>query len=753
MSLAIRKTFSSNRSPQPAVHAVERPSPSHSHSLPSYAAASSSPSRGYFGPAPEVRREHARSNKAPLVAAEAPVLRRTHLGAGAVGTSPPLPPIPLPPPLTITYDRGSQSTFKPTTTPPCDGLGIALDLGTRPQVREASPPRFTVLANVSHIAPGPTQSSVPAVGFEHSRDRLARTRASISAPSSTENRATLSSRGANRVGDVSKCYTVASFPAHEASVLSRPPKSALRATTATTSLPPPPPAPVAAPAWTGRSAPATRSHSLFVTPSSDAAPSAQLAGYCLRPTVSMATQTPASWNYERRRSSHVAAGASTPPQAYSSFTDMFGGPQGATGAGRPRSNSVAAPAVVPPSPSVYSIASGAGVNDTPRQQQHRKGSESFSSFYAFKLSSPVDDDLREEGGGDEYSLEDAIDRHLGELTLEQQQQAPSVQVEEEQGRHGGAVFDVPFLDPSPYDTPLLRPFELPPTPTPLAIAAAASSTSTMVGGLSAASPMLSQSAVSTPTFDRTPTLPPRSSHSVTEIPSSPTPSSSSSSSRSTRKEEGDGSEASTTPPTSAASSATFEDVASIHLAEQEPIQIRKASLVSACGGGGGTSSRKSSLVNGFCGATSEFQRRQSLHSRRSSASAKSVKFDLGDSSDLDSGGVNHGLEPEEQERSGASGSGDDDDEVERDSKHFVFAHLAAGRRRSESDKPIVRARTGTTMTREERAQRGRSYFLVQALMGEEIPREGMIRDWARDTEDERSDEEDDDRSIVESEWA
>ncbi|BGP24897.1 proteophosphoglycan ppg4 [Rhodotorula toruloides] len=61
------------------------------------------------------------------------------------------------------------------------------------------------------------------------------------------------------------------------------------------------------------------------------------------------------------------------------------------------------------------------------------------------------------------------------------------------------------------------------------------------------------------------------------------------------------------------------------------------------------------------------------------------------------------------------------------------------RRQSESDKPILRSRTpGATMSSRERAAKGRSYFLVQALMGESQP-EGMVRDWAKD-EDEDSDD-------------
>lgn len=61
------------------------------------------------------------------------------------------------------------------------------------------------------------------------------------------------------------------------------------------------------------------------------------------------------------------------------------------------------------------------------------------------------------------------------------------------------------------------------------------------------------------------------------------------------------------------------------------------------------------------------------------------------------------------------------------------------RRHSEADNPIIRSRTpGATMSKAERAAKGRSYFLVQALMGENQP-EGMLRDWAKD-DDEDSDD-------------
>jgi len=593
--------------------------------------------------------------------------------------------------MSVTYDGGSESTFKPSAS--FDGLGIALDLGNSPaQFEDSSPsstprshsssPQFPVLSNVSHVVDSPAPVVVAAVEplrFESSRDRLVRTRASISAPSDYVT--SVKPRGANRA-DVTKCYTLATYsPASDPVSISRPPKSALRtkpsAPAPAPSEPSPPlPPPRAVAAWTSRSAPSSRKTSLVVSSSSTPAPAVlPSAGlYCLRPTVNVATQTP-EWNEDARKSRRFSA--STPPQAYSSFNGMFGAPP----ASSVRQSTYD---ITPPSPSVYSIASV----DTHRGGGggHRKG-ESHSSFYAFKLP----EGIRER---EEEDLQAVIDRHLGELEESQAVKPPSIAV----------GYDVPFLDPSPYDTPQLRPFEIPATPLAVPLATAY-----------CPSPALNSQAP-TPTLDRTPTLPQQSSSLRTDEPVSPTQSftraiSPSSSSSTFHGSEND--ESISTPPTSAASS-TFEDV-SIQLAEQEPIQIRKASLISSA------SSRKSSLVP--CES-----RRQSLHSRSSSISAKSVKFNL--------------VEPSEQ------GSVTQEEEEDVDEEPPTIHYVSTLRRRSESDKPIQR-NSSSLLSREERAAKGRSFFLVQALMGEEIPKEGMIRDWARDTEDEA--ESDDEGSIADSE--
>ncbi|GAA5962387.1 hypothetical protein JCM3765_002964 [Sporobolomyces pararoseus] len=701
MSMAFRKTFSKPPMPvQTTTKVVNLVAPvarqklasSPSTSLPSYSAASSSPSRGYFGPAPEVvrqgsigtaTRESGRSNKPQTVSTVGLVPRRSHVGAGAVGTSPPLPPIPLPSTASVIYDEGSAaSTFTPS-----DGLGIKLDLDSSPSrfddssssttPRSSSSPQFPVLSNVSHAVP-PSLPAVEPLRFESSRDRLLRTRASISAPNEVVNKP----RGANRAADMTKCYTLATSAPASDQISTRPSKSTLRTRPNTTvdldavPLPPPPPhthTRVAA-AWTSRSAPSSRKTSLVtaslpVPSSSSTVPSAGL--YCLRPSVNASTQTP-NWNEEARKSRRFSA--STPPQAYSS---MFAPPASLPSVRH-------AYDITPPSPSVYSIASvetrGAG---------HRKG-ESHSSFYAFKLT----DQIKE--GGEDEDLHAVIDRHLGEL--EQSERTPSLTV-------SGGGYDVPFLDPSPYDSPQLRPFEIPQTP--LAVPPTPSSA-------------ISPSQVSTPTLDRTPTLPPSRTDNL-EVssplelrPTSPSTSSSTSHDAS--------SEGVSTPPTSAASS-TFEDqVVSIQLAEQEPIQIRKASLISSA------SSRKSSLV----ACTTDFSRRQSLHSRSSSISAKSVKFNL--------------VEPEDDEQVKVK----EEDQRRGVVEPIHYLPIASPlRRRSESDGLVSRT---PAISREERASKGRSFFLVQALMGEDLPKEGMIRDWARDTEDEGETSEDDyEGSIADSE--
>lgn len=68
----------------------------------------------------------------------------------------------------------------------------------------------------------------------------------------------------------------------------------------------------------------------------------------------------------------------------------------------------------------------------------------------------------------------------------------------------------------------------------------------------------------------------------------------------------------------------------------------------------------------------------------------------------------------------------------------------SARRFSEADKPIPRPPRASGLSAADRAARGRSYFLVQALMGE-APTEGLVRDWAQDAD---SDDESDGVSLL-----
>ena len=68
----------------------------------------------------------------------------------------------------------------------------------------------------------------------------------------------------------------------------------------------------------------------------------------------------------------------------------------------------------------------------------------------------------------------------------------------------------------------------------------------------------------------------------------------------------------------------------------------------------------------------------------------------------------------------------------------------SARRFSETDKPIPRPPRASGLSAADRAARGRSYFLVQALMGE-APTEGLVRDWAQDAD---SDDESDGVSLL-----
>ena len=758
MSLAFRKTFTAKPPPQvmrtQAIEAApprqhqHRSSSSPSSSLPSYAAASSSPSRGYFGPAPEVNRqgsigtatrEFGRSNKPQTVPADGLVPRRSHVGAGAVGTSPPLPAVPLPP---SKYEGAIRQTF----APPIDGLGIALDLSptqtrNRSTSSNSSPAsqdtlEFPILANISHVRTSPVaaisfkpattpldsrpQALVEPLRLESSRDRLVRTRASISVPSDFTS-TPLASRGSNR-SDPTKCFTMAVAPSFDITLV-RPPKSTLRGLKPLPATLPdeqsliePTPS-AAAPAWTNHSAPSSRKSSSVVVGVASSTPSAPAGMYCLRPTVHASTQTP-DWLSSLPSTSSRRISSSTPPQAYSSFTGMLGAPA-----------HEAQHDITQPSPSVYSISSFDGRSRN-HHGHHLDRRASRSSFYA------ATEQIRE---GDE-DLQDVIDRHLGEL----ENGLDGERHRQEEMETLTVNYDLPFLSATPYDTPQLRPFEIPATP--LALPPLNHSEGFVP------SPALTAGAT-TPRFDRTPTLPSLS----IGVPSSAssrsiTPNQAYSPSSSTSH----GSSEPLTPPTSATCS-SFDDV-SIQLAEQEPIQIRRASLVPS-------HSRKASLAttsSSYSSSSDPSSRPPSLHYSESSSSlsTKSVKFELvveqqqrptvsiipvssssSSSSSSNSSPLSINLYPSASLELDSTPEQD----PEQDDK-LLIASSQQRRRCSESAIPIPRQ---LTTSREERAAKGRSYFLVQALLGEGVPNEGLIRDWARDSDDDEGS--DDEGSIADSE--
>lgn len=74
--------------------------------------------------------------------------------------------------------------------------------------------------------------------------------------------------------------------------------------------------------------------------------------------------------------------------------------------------------------------------------------------------------------------------------------------------------------------------------------------------------------------------------------------------------------------------------------------------------------------------------------------------------------------------------------------HAIPPAQLQARRFSEADKPVPRLRNVEAIGAEERAAKSRSFFLVQALMGD-APTNGLVRDWAKNvySEDETSDEE------------
>ncbi|BGP16447.1 hypothetical protein JCM10213v2_004449 [Rhodosporidiobolus nylandii] len=589
------------------------------------------------------------------------------------------------------------------------------------------------------------------------------------------------------------------------------------------------------------------------TPAPPAAPQKDLSMYVLRPTVSMATQTPtwpepAPLRANRAFSRGQLWAASTPPQPYASF------PAPSVHDSPPQQHSQV-------SPSIYSIASFDA-----RSRNLRGSRAGRSSFYA-------DGEILNEGDEYEYGEEPPLPEDAPN-TVEQHIAALEEELYAQGYAHAGqpelveqVSYDLPYLPAELYDSPHLRPYDIPATPLPLAVpdrpdSAAASRSSlaltdvdrtpsvtpTPYAAPKFSTPQPFHTAVSSLPSDvlKIPESPRSSSRSRSPSPAShavPSLSRSLSSSSASSNEDGTVSSASRppsslanrrsssepmTPPTSAVSS-IFPDNLHEHIdgayakdggespehGDNPVVTIRKASIIMS-------QVRKASLI------TPPSSRPQSVVLRKGSLASLVSGGDSRRCSQASSEGgasilssaAGHSSPSHKGERSprahfqldlpGAdqpppvpavpspirrafgeaafpfpgqsSASPASEEQGEKPASpaplptplressalasiprlppvvaavDFWQERPASAppeesatlplRRQSESDKPVLRPRMpGGMMSREERAAKGRSYFLVQALMGESQP-EGMIRDWAKDEGS------DDDDSLLESE--
>ncbi|GAA6028153.1 hypothetical protein JCM8097_006886 [Rhodosporidiobolus ruineniae] len=335
-----------------------------------------------------------------------------------------------------------------------------------------------------------------------SRDRIAKlrtARSSVSGPSPSAgplNALALAGRGANR-RDPTKAYTLAAAPQgfdvsliksgkstftplkplpSPASSIARP--SPLNPATAPVK-PTPSPAPAPAPAKVAAVPPPPP-------------PAASKDMYVLRPTVTMSTQTP-NWDdfrSPRQAAAYGQSSMSTPPLAYASFPGPPPPPPPHDSPPMNQRSNI--------SPSIYSVASF----DARSRNLRAGGRAGRSSFYA------SGEDPNEE---DEYEYEDqpplpdesarAIERHsmaFGNGYGDEHDYADEEErLEDEDVAPTPVNYDIPYLQADPYDTPHLRPYEIPATP--LAVPHHRSDPS-----LVAASPALTDSVNATPRVDDSP---------------------------------------------------------------------------------------------------------------------------------------------------------------------------------------------------------------------------------------------------------
>ncbi|GAA5955483.1 hypothetical protein JCM21900_002064 [Sporobolomyces salmonicolor] len=843
VSIALRKSLASPGAPW----TIKSPEPpcvtSPTHSLPVFERTPSA-SRGFFSPPPQfarrrsfgsLRRGGGRSNKPLLQPSEGIVHRRSHIGGGAVGTSPPLPPVPRRPSLEQPSDHqiqgllpwGPSMDFGPTCEAPTGGWGIGVSVHRSLSTRTASsPPQHLtrdsllparhsslshsrpqqqpsatpVLVSVSHVrqsaAPGldmdnsdpppgeltvaskrlskmkrgppvfvspsvnsstaPLKMSTMKAMASHAVDELAaeepesekihavvaastgtdrvaslRTQASIS---TTSPAAGSTMRGSNG-SDVHKSYTIATSSSGCDDSFGNPSRTAftplesLSKGVRARAL-----APVAAPVPPPRHPSRPTASSRLHTPPAGM--------YCIRPTVTMGTQTPDWPEVPPRRSPLVrtvrkgaawTTAATTLPQAYAPF------PITARASSYPIHHS-------PPgdhttrSPSIYSVASFGSRLDQ-RDQLKR------SSWYA---SESVDEE---------------------EYLCPKSQQAILAYVDGyDHDEH--VNYDVPYLQAHAYDIPA-TPLPVPHRPdhelvrSPLVTRGGVTPTGDPTPNLTHtpfATPMFATPMFATPRSFHTPT-----SMSAPTLPTvldrsrTPSPESLPSLSRSHSSSEEDDSRRPSlssrssshfsgrfTPPTSAASSSSDFHADAIE-ARSPMVAVRKGSLTTS-------QSRKASLVSNGSG-------RKSVSFTSLPASSPDLLTGGGGDDDTlpvpkvhaqirrePAANVSHPSPAETLARSPPTAASrrenPQDDAFELRLRRFRTEDqdqdpalaLALGRQR-ESAATIARTPQEPSTSREERAAKGRSYFLVQALLGEVSPG-GMIRDWARASDDDDASESD-----------
>ncbi|GAA5850612.1 hypothetical protein JCM8547_001930 [Rhodosporidiobolus lusitaniae] len=384
----------------------------------------------------------------------------------------------------------------------------AVDELTPEPARSPSPPQPQALP-----PPAPVVAAAPVKLLDEdevgtisatSRDRIARlrgARSSFSAaptpppssPPSTNGPAQVPAmRGANRRGDPTKAFTLAAAPqgfdvslikSNKSTFTPFKPLKPLPSTASSIARPSPlgatPSVKAAAPAPAPAPAPAAPSKDMYV----------------LRPTVSMATQTP-DWPSSPR--TRWATPATTPPLAYASFP---GGPPPPPPHDSPPQHHRANI-----SPSIYSVASFDVRSRVPRNRAGR------SSFYANGEDPNEEDEYEYEdqpplpdeaiGNVERYSaaLENSGTYHEGGYSADQSQD----EEEEQQIVEEPVNYDVPYLTADPYDTPHLRPYDVMATPVPLAVSERSDS-----GSSPQASPALTATGgAGTPTGELTPSVTP-----------------------------------------------------------------------------------------------------------------------------------------------------------------------------------------------------------------------------------------------------